>query len=354
MAVIRILFLSDTHLGFDEPVRPRVERRRRGPDFFESCERALAEAEARRVDAVVHAGDLFFRSRIPLHLAHRGLALLVRVAEAGIPVLLVPGNHERSQIPRGLLACHPRLLVFDRPRRFELELQGRQVTFVGFPFEAGDIRSRFPGMVAPLLAEGVGEPSFLCLHQLIEGARVGPVGYTFRAGEQVIRAADLPAGFAAILAGHVHRAQVLSRDLQGRQLPAPVIYAGSTERTSFAERDETKGWYLLELSADEGLLKWTFVPLPVRPMVSLRLRVEAADRDRLPGLLQAELGRLAPDSVVQVRLDCAPEPFPLAGAPGPSPLTATVLRRIVPPEMNLTLHWPRPASDPPPTPRRLL
>ena len=29
--LLRILLLADTHLGFDEPRRPRVQRRRRGP-----------------------------------------------------------------------------------------------------------------------------------------------------------------------------------------------------------------------------------------------------------------------------------------------------------------------------------
>ena len=34
MGIIRILFLADTHLGFDLAFRPRIERRRRGPEFF--------------------------------------------------------------------------------------------------------------------------------------------------------------------------------------------------------------------------------------------------------------------------------------------------------------------------------
>ena len=31
---VRILFLADTHLGYDLPFRPRIKRRRRGPEFF--------------------------------------------------------------------------------------------------------------------------------------------------------------------------------------------------------------------------------------------------------------------------------------------------------------------------------
>ena len=41
---MRILFLGDTHLGLDDPLHPRVERRRRGPDFYRSFERAIQPA----------------------------------------------------------------------------------------------------------------------------------------------------------------------------------------------------------------------------------------------------------------------------------------------------------------------
>ena len=94
------------------------------------------------------------------------------------------------------------------------------------------------------------EARLLCLHQCVEGATVGPQGYVFRKGDDVIRGQELPGTFAVVLAGHVHRHQILTRDLRGRDLPAPVLYAGSTERTSFAERGETKGFLRLEVEAD--------------------------------------------------------------------------------------------------------
>jgi hypothetical protein len=40
MGLIRILLIADTHLGFDLPFRPRINRRRKGPDFFANFERA--------------------------------------------------------------------------------------------------------------------------------------------------------------------------------------------------------------------------------------------------------------------------------------------------------------------------
>ncbi|MBL7177366.1 MAG: hypothetical protein ISS66_16205 [Desulfobacteraceae bacterium] len=69
-----------------------------------------------------------------------------------------------------------------------------------------------------------------------------------------IKATDIPAGFTAILAGHIHRFQVLTKDLGGRPIAAPVFYPGSIERTSFAERDEKKGYLTLEIETSGPLI----------------------------------------------------------------------------------------------------
>ena len=82
---IRILLLADTHLGFDLPFHSRVERRRRGHDFFANTARALEPALRGEVDLVVHGGDLFYRTRVPPALVELALAPLLRVAEAGCP-----------------------------------------------------------------------------------------------------------------------------------------------------------------------------------------------------------------------------------------------------------------------------
>ena len=53
----RILLLADTHLGFDAPLRPRVERRRRGDDFFRNTRLALEPALRGEVDLVLTGAD---------------------------------------------------------------------------------------------------------------------------------------------------------------------------------------------------------------------------------------------------------------------------------------------------------
>jgi DNA repair exonuclease SbcCD nuclease subunit len=253
---VRLLFLSDTHLGHDLPVRPRSVRPRRGADFFESFEAALAPARAGKVDVLLHGGDLLYRSRVPAWLSDAALAPLRRIAEEGVPVLLLPGNHERGRVPHPLLALHRNLYVFDRPRTVVLQAGGVRVAFSGFPY-ASEVRDRFPTLLAQARAGApAADVRLLCLHHCIEGATCGPGDFTFRNGPDVIKRAELPRDVAAILCGHIHRHQVLRAD----GLP-PVIYSGSTERTSRAEAGETKGVVLLRLDTD-GLLRHEFHPLP--------------------------------------------------------------------------------------------
>ena len=251
---MRLLFLSDTHLGHDLRARPRTERPRRGAEFFESFAAALAPARTGHVDVVLHGGDLLYRSRVPAWLSDAALAPLRRLADGGVPVLLLPGNHERGRVLHPLLALHRNLYVFDRPRTVVLEAGGVRVAFTGFPY-ASEVRDRF----RTLLAEArTGAPPadvrLLCLHHCVEGATCGPGDFTFLSGPDVLPRAELPRDVAAVLCGHVHRHQVLSAGLP------PVIYSGSTERTSRAEAGETKGIVLLQFDTD-GLLRHEFRPL---------------------------------------------------------------------------------------------
>lgn len=291
---MRVLFLSDTHLGFDLPARPRVARTRRGPDFFASFERALAPAFAGEVDVLVHGGDLLYRSRVPLSLADAALEPLRRVASSGIPVVLVPGNHERARMPYPLLALHDGLHLVDRPRAIVVEQGGVRAAFLGFPYTRG-IRQAFSALLSAARRHApAADVTVLCLHHCIEGSTCGPGHFVFRSGPEVIRAADLPRDVAVTLCGHIHRHQVLHPPGT-----APVIYSGSTERTSFAEASETKGYVIVDLSR-RGLESFAFTPLPVRPMVTCPVGLDGLDRAGACARVAAALAATPADAVVRV------------------------------------------------------
>jgi exonuclease SbcD len=339
MPTARILLVADTHLGFDLPFHPRVDRRRRGPDFFANFERALSPALRGEVDLVVHGGDLFYRSRVPTALVEMAMAPLLRVAEAGVPVYLVPGNHERSNIPLHLMTAHPLLHIFDKPRTYLCATAGASIALSGFPF-VRDVRSQFASLVAQTRAHEVtADAHLLCIHQAVEGAQVGVHNYTFRDGPDVVMGREIPSNVAAVLAGHIHRAQALRRDLRGRQLAAPVIYPGSVERTAFAEREEPKGYILLRVDSSDAEgnsgVSASFVRLPARPMAWLTLCPDSADAHALREQVASRLLTLDPNAVVCIHLE-----GPCSGAARDA-LTATVLRKIAPSTMNVSLSADR-------------
>jgi len=320
----RILLLADTHLGFDDPRRPRVDRRRRGPDFFDAYDRALAPAREGKVDLVVHGGDLLFRSRVSAALAQRAYARLVELADRGVPVLVVPGNHERARLPHPLLLSHPLVHVFDRPRTFVLRAGGLRVALSGFPFARRVGEDSLPDLLERTgWHEHDADARLLCVHQAFAGATVGVQDYTFRAGEDVISRRQVPAVFAAVLAGHIHRAQVLDEGWA-----PPVLYPGAIERTSFAERDESKGYVLLTIAADR-LVDHAFVPLPTRPMEVVHLDTRGLRENQVRERLLQRLGVLDPEAVVRIDV------------PGSSlsrALRADAVRAVVPASMNVTVR----------------
>lgn len=278
---------------------------------------------------MVHGGDLLFRSRVGPGLVLRALEPLLEIADS-TPVVLVLGNHERSSLPFPLFGVHEGLFLVDRPRRIDLDVGGTRVQVVAMPHDRRGARARVPRALEDLDWQGTfPDVRLLCLHEAVEGARVGPADFTFRDRPDTVRARDLPMGFAAVLAGHVHRHQVLRRDLRGRELAAPVVFAGSTERTSTAEIAEPKGFVLLELEPgpDGGrLASLEFVELPTRPMARLDLDGPTAEADRL--LLRETVATLPRNAVLVVR----------CGGPSRPSLSTREIREAAPTTMTVEIR----------------
>ena len=337
MTVVRILFLADSHLGFDLPTRPRVMRRRRGADFFDNFDRALTVARSGEVDLVVHGGDLLYRRRVPPSLVQSAFLPLKQVADMSIPVYLVPGNHERSEIPYQMLALHPNIHIFDRPRTFATEVNGTSVVLAGFPYCRNGVRGAFADLLDATGWRSVAaQINLLCVHHCFEGATVGPGNYTFRNGSDVVRVADVPEEFAAVLSGHIHRHQILNTDLRGRALATPVLYPGSIERTSFAEKDELKGYLVLGVAPDRsrgGVLRTCeFRCLPTRPMLLCDLHASPAGGAGLQRAMEDAIAQAPFDAILRLQIH-----GPLDDG-ARSVLSAAKLRSLIPPTMNVEVR----------------
>jgi DNA repair exonuclease SbcCD nuclease subunit len=307
MDVINIVFFSDTHLGFDFPLRPRVKKRRRGEDFFRNFESVLSYAKINNCDMVIHGGDLFYRSKVPQPIVDRTYQILTHFANSGMPIFIVPGNHERSQLPTSIFLNHPNLYVFNKPGYFTQTIRGIQIGICGLPFIRGNIDTSFKSVLIDINWYCY-QPNIkiLALHQAVEGASVGPKNYTFRRGEDVIALSSLPEDATLILCGHIHRQQILTKLKKGCSLKIPVIFCGSTERTSFAEKDEAKGFYhLIFANSKENrwrLIESRFIILPTRPMVDISVDPHISTK-RFKSYLKEKICLLNPNSIIRFRSD---------------------------------------------------
>jgi DNA repair protein SbcD/Mre11 len=336
---IRILFLSDTHLGFDYPLRPKIKKRRRGPDFFCNYLSALTPALDGDVDFVVHGGDLFFRRKVHPIIVEKAFSPLWDIADSGIPVLLVPGNHERGNIPVSLFESHPNIFIFQKPATYTFQINNKKIGFSGFPYYYNGIRDDIN-----LVIEKTGfskqkcDVHFLCVHHLFSGAFVGVQKFVFKNGKDIIGPHKIPANIDLVLSGHIHTTQKMIRDFNNNRLPVPILYAGSTERTSLAERNEEKGYYLINVNFDSKVkeVKTIFKKITSRPMVQIELFVEKIKTtSELEKAILFQLECLEKDSVVQIKINGEP-------AENIQPLLKdSYLREIAPDTMNISFKRKR-------------
>jgi exonuclease SbcD len=244
---VRVLHVTDTHLGIHRWFVGAPRDWRRSDDFFAALSAALAPAFAGEVDLVVHTGDLFDRSQPPARAIEDARTILMALGQV-VPVVIMPGNHDW----RGLIASVgtgiPGVQVVDAAAR--VQAAGLWLGVVPWVASATDWASA----AARACAGGV---DFLLAHQAFDGSRVNR--FTFRTGRHAdtIGAEHIPPGVRRVLCGHIHPRQAL------RCGEAEVVFPGSSERTSFSESEETKGTVMWEL---ESAATWRYMPVPTRPM----------------------------------------------------------------------------------------
>lgn len=253
---MRVLHLTDTHLGAEMQTWGHPRGWRRAIDCASAFERALEPAMRGEVDLVVHSGDVFDRSSPPAEAVAYAQRLLSAVARC-VPVVVIAGNHDRRGV-RPHLVSTPGLHLVDEPTR--LVFGALALGLVPYRREAAawseDAR----------LAVGTGV-DLLVAHQSFDGARVP--GFVFRHGHhaETVGASGLPAGVAHVMCGHLHPRQEV------RLGAATIVHPGSTVRTSFVEGPAAKGYALWALGRR---VSWRFVDLPERPLVRLRAESDLA------------------------------------------------------------------------------
>ncbi|MCB9306019.1 MAG: exonuclease SbcCD subunit D [Lewinellaceae bacterium] len=256
-----VLHFSDTHLGyqaFDTVNDAGVNTREQ--DLYDAFERVVERILARKPDVVVHSGDFFHRPSPSNRALTFGLEQLRRLGDAGIPLVVIAGNHEtpktiyNSPILRALRSLDGVTPMFGNHR--ETAAFGDLVIH-GVP-HINDQRLLLQELER--LEPVDGKFNILMLHTSL-GKRYLMEEY----GEQVFpEAFEAKLGaFQYIALGHWHNFQQIG-------LHPNAWYSGSTERLSDTEIDAEKGFLWLDIGK-KNACKVSFEPIETRPWLKFEL-----------------------------------------------------------------------------------
>ena len=293
---MKLIHFADLHLGVDnygtQDALSGVSTR--SLDVLTALEQIIDRAISEPADAVLFAGDMF-KNRDPNPTLQRELAKRVaRLVGAGIPLVLLVGNHDiPGALGRATAAEIYQVLsvsgvhVIRDVGMITVETASGPLNIVGVPWvtrstmlvkEAyralGDvelddaIRAAISNEVRRLTDELERDvPAVLLAHVSLQGADFGLERSLMLGRDVEIGSDDLSASaFDYVALGHIHKHQALG-------IRPPVVYAGSPERIDFGEEGEPKGYVWLEIEAAGGVRRthWEFVELPARRFETIRI-----------------------------------------------------------------------------------
>ncbi|MGC9334124.1 MAG: metallophosphoesterase family protein [Anaerolineae bacterium] len=323
MDSIRVLHFADLHIGMENYGRldPATGLNGRVMDFLRRLTEVVDYALGNEVDLVLFAGDAY-KNRDPNSTYRREFARRIkRLADAGIPVVLLVGNHDLPAQERRASSIEifrtldvPNIVVagHDRLHRIETRRGGPiQVAAVPYPVRQRLLAheeykdrtiAELDQLVQELVADNIRAlaaqvdpelPAVLLGHFSVSEAKLGSER-TVMLGRDVVVLKSVLADpiWDYVALGHIHRHQ----ELNGGRHP-PIVYGGSLERIDFGEEKEPKGFVVAEIR--RGHVQWDFHPTAARPFVTIRADVRQAS-DPLASLLQSIEQHQVTDAIVRV------------------------------------------------------
>jgi DNA repair protein SbcD/Mre11 len=252
---MKIVHVSDTHIGFSayRKVDEETGINQREMDVYRRFAEFADKAIEIHPDLVIHSGDLFDSVRPSNRAISVALDNLARITEADIPVVVIAGNHstprlrETGSVFRILEHVHGLRAVYSGI--YERVVQG-DLTVHAVPHNEGDVLFAELDKVRP---DAGAKYNVETLHAGISGLNVFKMG---EFNETIVPSSYMRQDMDYIALGHYHSYSSVADN---------AFYAGSTERLSFAEADEAKGFILVDLDTK----KRKFIKLAAREMMDL-------------------------------------------------------------------------------------
>ena len=332
--MVKILHFADAHIDMANYGRhdPETGLPMRVMDYTKSLDEIVDAAIRERVDLVIFAGDAY-KDRNPAPTFQREWGKrLMRLSRAGIPTLLLVGNHDLSPALGRAHALNefatlevPYVRVLDRPEFLGPgDLWGLPVQVIALPWvsrsgmlahldmsgvDAGEVYEQLESRISELVTHWIENadpncPIVLIAHASVQGASFGGER-TVMLGRDLVLSGSLVKNpeLDYVALGHIHKPQNLTNDVKKtRHDPPPVVYPGSIERVDFGEVEDDKFYVIARVERGQTEVEWCQLK-GVRSFVDRSVILESPDgitdqlRDALPPVAEIR------DAIVRLVVD---------------------------------------------------
>ncbi|MFD9161482.1 exonuclease SbcCD subunit D [Streptomyces sp. NPDC059558] len=248
----------------------------------------IETARAHEVDAVLVAGDIYDRAVPPLPAVELYDRALHRLADLGVPTVMISGNHDSARrlgVGAGLIdraGIHLRTAPAGCADPVVLTDVHGDVALYGLPYlEPALVKDEFSAekvsheavlgaamdrIRADLAARPPGTRSIVLAHAFVTGGQASDSERDITVGGVEAVPASVFDGVDYAALGHLHGCQTINER---------VRYSGSPLAYSFSEADHRKTMWLIELDAQGAIAAAERIDTPVpRALARLRGRLE--------------------------------------------------------------------------------
>jgi exonuclease SbcD len=307
--MIKLLHFSDAHIDIASQGKrdPQTGLPIRVLDFLKALDTIVDTAINEKIDLVIFSGDAY-KDRTPVPTFQREWGKrIMRLSQAGIPTILLVGNHDISpaagratalqefstlSVPYVHLVSKPEFISSQQLNNLPIQVIAIPwITRSGFlsahqddylKIDEIDINiESITSQIIDHLMENLDPtlPTILTAHASIQGAVYG-AERSIMLGHDIVLPISLVnrKEFDYVALGHIHKAQ----DLNENDHPH-VIYSGSIERVDFGEAKDNKYFVIAEVDKGKSQISWRL--LDGRPFIDIPVdlrEINASENQTLP------------------------------------------------------------------------
>ena len=296
--MIKFTHTADIHFGVENygKLDMKTGINTRLLDFYNAFNFCIDKSIEDKDDFFLFSGDAY-KTANPNPTQQRLLfKSLLRLQQAGIPVVIIVGNHDNPLSfgkvnALGLFEDLPLegFYVITKPKILKLETKNGEVQIVGIPWptkntititnkdlSSSDISQYISNAVSNIIKDLASKldkniPSILAAHLTVSnGIFSGSEKRAIYSQDPIFLPSQLAISpFDYVALGHLHRYQ----NLNPGSYP-PIIYSGSIERIDFGERREEKGFCKVFILR-KGEVKYDFLKVPTRKFVQIEVDIDS-------------------------------------------------------------------------------